>query len=291
MDGLLTPVSTTYRASPAPQEPFLTEVIKSSSSTSNRPRKPTGAVSNLDDALQILKSQPEYDELVATLRFLTGTRTEGQQGKSALVAGPKSAGVVQLLVTEIATNYWPSLSEGSLEGGSSQDGSTLSTDAALFVQCLRSVTGLNSVLAQIKAFTQEIKTQSKDHRRPDLPLNLRLLLDLLAAILSGDEAIHTIWSSSLVGCSGEVQIKGQSQALVAILTSGRLQSTAAEALEHADDKGGRTESKLIGDGLEYSRWMACNLSLWSSELSDDDTDLEVLSTLFQRALSMGYQGR
>jgi telomere length regulation protein len=292
MDGLLTPVSTTYRASKV-EEPFLTPVSQASLTPQvTKDRKlGSGQVTSLDDAIQVLKSQPEYGELIATLRFLTGTDKNGQPGKTKLVPDPKSAALVQLLVTDIATNYWPLLAEGSIEGGSSTESGSLSSDASLFVQCLRSITGLNALVVQIKAFTQEIKSQSKDNRRPDLPLNLRLLLDLLAAVLAGDEAVHLIWSTSTAGCSSEVQLKGQAQALVSVLTNGRLQATAAEAFEHVDEKGPRVESRWIGDGLEYTRWMGRNISRWAVESSDDQKDFELLSALFQRALSMGYQGR
>lgn len=290
MDGLLTPVSTTYRASKL-DEPFLTEVKDSSrpSEVTQGRKSASGTPSSLDDAVDILRSQPEYDDLISTLRFLTGTAKGGQLGQSKLAPGPKSAAVVHTLVTDIATNYWPLLAEGSLDGDSNTNGSS-SSDMTLFIRCLRSVTGLNALLAQIKAFTQEIKSQAKERQRPDLPLNLRLLLDLLAAILAGDDSIRSIWSASIAGCANDSQIKGQSQALVLILTSGRLQAAAAEASEHVDEQKTRADSNWTADGLAFTRWIGRNLANWASETSADHKDFEVLSNLFQRALSMGYQG-
>ncbi|KAK0392790.1 hypothetical protein NLU13_2285 [Sarocladium strictum] len=290
MDELLTPVSTTYRASKV-EEPLLTQVSQSSSGQiTKKHRKPSsGEVTSLDDAIQILKSQPEYEELTATLRYLTGTGKSDRSGTSRLVSGPKSAAIVQLLVTDIAANYWPLLVEGSLDRGPAADAEAFSSDAALFVRCIRSITGINALLAQIKAFTQEIKSQPKEDRRPDLPLNLRLLLDLLAAVLYGDEAVRTIWSASTVGHTTDAQIKGQSQALVSVLTSGRLQATAAEALEQVESEDLRKESRGIGDGLEYTKWIGRNISSWASGSSNDHNDMEILPTLFQRALSLGYQ--
>ena len=289
MDELLTPVSTTYRASPQAQEPFLTEVKRPVSGTSKDHKPAASPVSNLDDAIQVLKSQPEYDELVTVLRFLTGNGDVDESTRHRLAPGPKSAAVIQLIVTDIATNYWPLLAEVSLDGGSEHT-EELSGDATMFIRCLRSVTGLNALLAHIKAFTQEIKAHSTEHQRTDLHLNLRLLLDLLAAILAGDHAIRYIWATSLAGCSGDLQVKGQTQSLVAAMTSGRLQATVAEALQHVDQKGLRSDSRWTGDGLEFTRWLGRNVSSWALDLPANHGDLEVLSTLFQRGLSMGYQG-
>ncbi|KAH8180073.1 telomere length regulation protein [Sarocladium implicatum] len=288
MDELLTPVSTTYKATPKAPEPFLTEVKKSVPETSKDRRPVTGPVRSLDDAIQILKSQPEYDELVAVLRFLTGTREGDESTGKRLAPGPKSAAVVQLLVTDIASNYWPLLAEGSLDGGSEQ-GDKLSSDATLFNQCLRSITGLNALLSHIKAFTQEAKTQSKEHRRPDLLLNLRLLLDLLAAVLHGDHVIRDIWATSVAGCSGDVQVKGQMQGLVSALTSGRLQATVAEALQHVEQEDLQSASRWTGDGLEFTRWLGRNISSWVVDLPPGHGDFDVVSVLLQRGLSMGYQ--
>ncbi|KAF7563475.1 hypothetical protein G7046_g603 [Stylonectria norvegica] len=282
MDELLTPVSTTYLKPRPEPEPFLTEV---------KPRNKIEAVekkssiSSADEALDLLKNQPDYDTLIAILRFITRNKP-ASDGFRFRVPSPKSAGIVQLLVSEIAPNYWTLLLEGSAEDDTQDEGSA-SADAELFLQCLRSVTGLNAILIQIKALILESRGDSKEPKRPDLALNLCTLLAVLAAVLEGDGSVRNIWTSSTSELTNPTLTKGQSQKLISILTNGQITSLSAEAMTIIGREEGRAEAQLVVDGVEYSKWMGRNITTWAKLFPTGD-ELKFCSDLFQRSLSLNY---
>lgn len=288
MDELLTPVSTTYRKSTALEEPLFRQVKISSPNPSVSERPPEAriqVVTSLDQVIEILKSQPGYDTLIAGLRFLGDDETGGR-----LSVGPKSASAIQLLVAEIGPNYWPLLSEGSLPGNDdvSESLDPTTTDAELYLRCLRNITGLNALLSQIKAFVLECKSISKGPARPDIDLQLSLLLQILAAVLAGDRALRTIWLCSIAGLASTVHIKVQQQIFTSIVVGGRLQSVAAEAHSCIEAQAKHGTSRWISDGTSYTRWAARNIVAWA--LSGDDEHEALPPALFQRAMTLGYPG-
>jgi hypothetical protein len=277
MEGLFTPVSTTY-LKPRADEPAQQHLIPVK-------KKPSPAlkvnVDSVDDALDALRSQPDYDALSSVLKFLTSKTSK--DGFNINAPGPKSAAAVQLLVTEIAPNYWALLSE-DLE------------DKDWFLRCLRGVTGINAILSHIRVLISD----SKAGRGPSGPapagersLYLGIFLDLLAAILQGDHVIQSIWSSSVGRLSNEAQRRAQSQALLTLLASGKLVSLAGEASSILGREHESRDSNWIGDGSEMSRWIGQNIITWArsaAQTDDSDDQVQFCSTLFQRSLSLGYSG-
>lgn len=277
MEGLFTPVSTTY-LKPRTDEPAQQHLIPVKQKPSPSPK---ASIDSTDDALDALRSQPDYDDLTSILKFLT-SKTD-RDGFNINAPGPKSAAVVQLLVTEIAPNYWALLSEDP-------------EDKDRFLQCLRSVTGINAILSHIRVLI----TGSKTGRGPSGPapaedssLYLGIFLDLLAAILQGDHVIQSIWSSSVGRLSNEAQRRAQSQALLTLLASGKLVSLAGEASSILGRAHESRDSNWIGDGSEMSRWIGENIVTWAkstAQINDSDDQIQFCSTLFQRSLSLGYSG-
>ncbi|CAM1506656.1 Fc.00g062970.m01.CDS01 [Cosmosporella sp. VM-42] len=278
MDELLTPVSTTYLKARKDPEPVLTEVKSTKRAAKVEINKSHG-ISSVGEALDALKNQPDYDTLISVLRFITN-------GFSIQAPGPKSATIVQLLVSEIAPNYWTLLLEGSVDEDAQADGSR-SQDAELFLQCLQSITGLNAIVAQIRALIQESKLDAKDSKRPDLSLNLTTLLNLLAAVLDGDVLIRTIWKFSVEGVSNSAVKKAQTQQLISILTNGRIVSISSEASVVIGRQEVPFETKWIVDGVEYSKWMGQNITAWARLFPTED-ELKFCADLFQRSMSLSY---
>ena len=286
MDDLLTPVSTTYLKHQKDPELVLTEA-KSTKRVDKVEADRNHSISSADEASDALKSQPDYDSLISVLRFLTNDKPSSN-GFSIQSPGAKSATIVQLLVSEIAPNYWTLLLEGSVDDSTPTQGSR-SHDAELFLQCLQSITGLNATIAQIRALIQESKLDRNALKRPDLSLNLATLLSLLAAILDGDTSVRTIWKSSAGGLSDPAVKKVQAQQLISILTNGRLVSISAEASAVIGRQEVPPEAKWIVDGVEYSKWMGQNITIWAKLFPTED-ELKFCADLFQRSMSLGYSG-
>ncbi|KAI5466254.1 telomere length regulation protein-domain-containing protein [Mariannaea sp. PMI_226] len=281
MNDLFTRVSTTYFKESVQHEPLLTEVKP----TASKPDQRVWTVSSVDDALTILKDQPGYDALIKVLSFLNNDEPAAD-GFRLHVPGPKSASVVNLLVSEIAPNYWTLLLEGSSESNH-QTGISGVRDTELFLSCLRSVTALNAILIQIKVLIQEAHAGGKEAKRSHVSLNLGLFLDLLAAILQGYESVRSIWSSSTQYLSNASLRWAQSQKLASLLTNGQVVSVAAEALEIIERDKSRSEVLWITEGVAYSQWLGQNITSWAKTLPQNE-ELSFCSELFHRSLSLNH---
>ncbi|KJZ73629.1 hypothetical protein HIM_06962 [Hirsutella minnesotensis 3608] len=280
MDALLTPVSSKYLRPRASEEPFLSQskpVIKPSVA-----RTAIATVSSADEALEVLKNQPDYDSLIAVLRYLTASHQS--EGSFQLQSpSPQSASIIHALVSEIVPNYWTLLRENSV-GNDSKEPLTRG-DVPLLLSCLRSVSGLNAVTAHLKALIQESKVGNKETKRPDLGLNMKIFLELLASMLAGDSSIHSLWVSSTVKIANASLKRVQSQQLISLLASGRIPSLAAEAFAVIETAG-----DWVADGAEYSKWIARSLSAWAKSATLKD-ELAFSFDVFQRSLSLGYAGK
>ncbi|PNY26586.1 DNA replication checkpoint protein tel2 [Tolypocladium capitatum] len=279
---LLTPVNTTYLRSKNDAEPLLTEV------------KPTGRaehgtsppkMSSADEALEVLKSQPDYDALVAVLRCLT-LDAPAPGAIQLQVPSPKSAAIVHVLVTEIAPNYWTLLQEGSTNAGAGP-ASSRPDDVELLLRCLRSVAGLNAVIAHVAALLRESKVGSRESKRPDIKLNLGVFLDLLAALLKGDDFIWNIWTSSTARLADATLKRVQSQHMASLIGNGRILSTAAEASSLVGKEELSTEARWLSDGVEFSRWIGRNVAYWV-KLQPAEDELSFCFDMLQRAIRLGY---
>ncbi|KAM0200947.1 hypothetical protein ACHAPA_011250 [Fusarium lateritium] len=282
MDDLLTPVSTTYLKPRNEPEPLFREVKTASSQ--EEPRKPS-VISTADDAVNALKGQPDYDSLISVLQFISSHRT-ASDGFSFSAPSPKNASIIHLLVTEIAPNYWTLLLEGTTDGDA-HNNVALPSDAGLLISCLRSLTGLNAVITQIRALIQEARLGGKEDRRTDLSLNLGILLSVLSAILETDGSIPAIWSESTRSIANTALQRVQSQKLNSILTNGQIVSTSAEALEIIGRDKVRDGTQWVGDGLQYSTWIGNAIVSWA--ISSPEADAMTFSSeLFQRSLSLHH---
>ncbi|KAG5663911.1 hypothetical protein KAF25_006496 [Fusarium avenaceum] len=282
MDDLLTPVSTTYLKPRNEPEPLFREVKTASSQ--GEPRT-SSVITTADDALDALKNQADYDSLISVLQFLSSHRT-ASDGFSFSAPSPKNASIIHLLVTEIAPNYWTLLLEGA-EDDATHHHTALPSDADLFICCLRSLTGLNAVITQIRTLIQEARLGGKEERRTDLSLNLGILLSVLSSILVTDGSIPAIWSGSTRSIANTGLQRIQSQKLSSILTNGQIVSTSAEAMEIIGRDKVRDDTQWVGDGLLYSTWMGNAIVAWVISSPEADA-MSFSSELFQRALSLQH---
>lgn len=281
MDELLTPVSTTYLKPRKDAKPLRSEVGSTKKAIEVLP---SSQVNSPDGALELLRNQPDYDSLIQALKYLT--RDEKRPDSFHVhEPGPKSAAIIHVLVTEIASNYWTLLKEGGQNDGAED----AYNDAQLFIRCLQSVAGLNAVLTHLRALIQEHKLGSKESKRPDLVLHISIFLDLLASALDGDDAIRALWTASAGRLSSDTSKKVQSQALLSLLTSGRIISTAAEAIEIVGSENIGAGTIWITDGTKFSQWIAHNLVAWGKH-TKSESELHFCSDLFQRGMSLGYSG-
>lgn len=289
MDELLTPVSTTRRK----DAPALFQEVSSTPTAIKKPvaSAPVAAGTvpkSAEQALEILRHEPGYDELITTLRLLKQGRFQHETFNISSPS-PMGAQIVHILVTDIAPNYWPLLQE---DAGHQTGSGRKTTDLQLFLDCVRSLPGINAVLLRLRALTQEAKSEKKDVKRPDLVAHIRITLDLLQAILEGTDCAQRLWKAATAEADSPAKRRPLSQEFLALLGSGRIVSYAAEADEILGLSGNKKQSDSahwIAGGAKYSRWLGRNISRWASnDITPDDAKLR--PDLLARSLRLGYAG-
>ncbi|KAI6783754.1 DNA replication checkpoint protein-like protein [Emericellopsis cladophorae] len=279
MDELFTPISTTYlkAAKDRDDETLFTE--SKPSGHAHAQAQPV-QITTPDAALDGLKAQPDYDQLISILECLC--RSPGATSPFSLhTPSPTSAAIIHTLVTEIAPNYWIVLQDHSNEDDAGVH------DLELFVDCLRSVAGINALVANVKALLQEIKLSARDSKRPDSKLHISIFIELLATVLHGNTAIRRVWFASTTGLHSEALRTAQSQSLLSILTSGKLLSVAAEAVSVIGHDGVKQDCRWLADGPDFSRWLGSNI-VACVRSQHQEPPLLFCSSLFHRGLSLGY---
>ncbi|KAG6307068.1 hypothetical protein E4U45_005684 [Claviceps purpurea] len=278
MDELLTPVRTTYLRRKNDYEPPLVQARPSPA--------PDASTDSADYILSVLNSQPDFDALYAALEVLT-TCQDGPTAFNIHVPSPKSAAVVRVLVTDIATNYWPLLKEAS--PSTAQDAEVTSAVAARLIQCLQSIVGVNAIIGHIRAlFLIESDTSKQALKRSDVRLHLGIFLDLLAVLLEGNDAIRQLWHSSTDSLVDVASKKVQTQSLFSLVTGGKMLSLAAATSGVIGEEEVPSRARWLIDGSEFSKWIAQNVVAWAKTLSGDSFELQSCFDLFHRSLSLGY---
>lgn len=286
MDEFLKPMGITRMHKDEAEPDFLR---LSSVQTASKNPEPTASKSQhhtapttLEDALETLKHEPDYDSLTSVLAFLS--RHETHNLPTVKLPSPLNAQLIQVLVAEIVPNYWALLVEDIHQAKNS--------GLRLLLYCVSSITGVNAILVRLRALIQETKSEaSTDIKRPDIPLNLGILLDLLCRVLEGDGWILEAYRLATTSHEPAARVKPRVQEIVATFGASRIISLAAEA---EDILKGNSAVKNIdniwpADSLHYTQWLGRNIvTLALSDLTPSETKLG--PDLFAKALRLGHFG-
>jgi telomere length regulation protein len=288
MDELLKPSSIVRTAKKEAEIDFLRE--------SNAEDHPTGAdpkptpqhnktPATAEDVLEVLKREPDYDALISALTFLSRHETDRTTFPSIRLPSPLSAQLVQVLVSEITPNYWTLLIEDVHQ--------TKNSGLKLLLYCLSSITAVNAILVRLKALTQEAKPEATTKtKRPDISLNLGILLDLLARVLHGDDWLLEAYRVATSGVDSPARSRPRLQEIVATFGGGRIISLGAEAEEIAKANGSNkaVANNWPADPLQYTQWLGRNIvKLMLANLTPEETRSG--SDLFAKALRLGHAGK
>ncbi|KIH88455.1 telomere length regulation protein [Sporothrix brasiliensis 5110] len=279
----------------AHDEPLLQEVKKTTTSLSpttaptSTPKRLHFAAVSADEALDILRNEPDYDSLVSVLQYLLSGKSEVDVRQPT----PMSAQVVQVLVTAIVPNYWPLL---RAEGTKDHKGQSA---LASLLACLRSVTGLSALVVRLRALLAEVKTKTKTaagsvasatNDQPGNPAwQLRILVDLLSELLAGDEVVCQVWTVSTAASDDDAKRRPLAQEYLSIIGGGRIVSLAAESemAVRSEFSAEKLPATWVANGREYSLWLAKGIMRWAVKDADPEHK-KVQGSLLAKALRLGY---
>lgn len=245
------------------------------------------ALTTPEEALEILKNEPDYNLLISVLTFLS------QQKKPSFPSikspTPLNAQLIQVLVSEIVPNYWALLIEDI-----DQAQTIKKSGLNLLLFCLSSITGVNAILARLRALIQE--TKGSNHpaqlKRPDISLNLGILLDVLSRVLQPDNWLSEAYRVAVSGEEAPAKVRPRVQEIVSTIGGGRIVSLAAEAEDvlKNDPAVRRTDALWPAESKQFTQWLGRNVvSLLRSDLGADEK--KFASDVFGKALRLGHYGK
>ncbi|GAB1741914.1 hypothetical protein NU219Hw_g7320t1 [Hortaea werneckii] len=200
-----------------------------------------------EDALHILRSQPDTETLITTL-----TQLQSGHGftKVFTLAHPGSlqGQLVNTLVTVITPTFWTSLD---------------ANDRRILVRCLSNITGLNAVIARLRALSND-SAADKSHELQDL-------LDLADLLLHGDDFLLGLWSDLVASGSESIKLNLAWKELANLLGSARIVGIAAQAEDMVWQSKGkvRTKSLWLANSAEYCNWIGRNIAVLSARSASD----------------------
>lgn len=223
----------------------------------------------IDDAKEILKSQPGLDEVEAVLSYIQ-YGIEGQHDFNIKVTNAKASMLVHVLATTTLPDLWPNLGLTKLSKADIRIKNTLL--AALF-----SVTGLEVIIEQMRRRTSKSFSANTAHD---------VYVDFLGTMLSPSDTILRLLQDSRKLYTKEVQHRLFWQSIVTLIGGGKVLSTVASVVKNGPDT-----TSWLSDGSRYSQWLGRNIVEAAIEIMASDVNSWTnLSQLLKRGLNLGYKG-
>ncbi|KAH7364529.1 telomere length regulation protein-domain-containing protein [Rhexocercosporidium sp. MPI-PUGE-AT-0058] len=283
MEGLLTPVSTSYKNGSKENEDALVEVVEAEPKLKTQFKTASTPV----EALEILRNEPDHETLISTLQFL------GKGGQSFDIKSPSplAAQLVHTLVSDTVPNYWHVLQESS-KGKKRNAGrhGRSPPERDILLSCLRSVTGLNSVLLSLKQQIQKSKELEKGIGGPKIEDILAIDLQLLQALLEGSETVNTIWTGVCAASVTRLKQKAVWSEFLGLVGGGKILGTAAESEDVINNISKRIgERYWVADGTLYSRWLSQNVTYWAKNLpAEVENGWNSCAELLSKSFRLGH---
>jgi hypothetical protein len=233
-----------------------------------------------DDAREILKSQPEVGDLAAVLQYLQ-YGIEGKHGFNIRVPDPKASQIINVLVTVTIPDVWQLLRQSKLPTQHARLRANL-------IASLSSVAGIGAILMQIKRLSA---TDTSDEN----PLLVNTI-SVLSSILAGNKVLAKFLSDATSLPLTDAQRLVFWQEATSLFVGSKILSALSQVFASRPDLKGLTKSeKWLGDGLEYCKWLAKNISAVAVSATipavRDNRQMKMLSQVLKRALGLGYRGK
>lgn len=159
----------------------------------------------------------------------------------------------------------------------------------MLVSCLRSLAGINAVVAYLRALLKEAKLDSKSLKDSRVSFNLSFVLELLTYLLHSHDDIKYIWSNA-GSLEKPTQIRLVRQELVSLFTNGKIISLSAEAEDICRQAGQLKAEVWISNVKLYIDWLAQNIVQWVGS-GVSEAELKVCADILTRGMRLGHSGK
>ncbi|KAL5116942.1 telomere binding protein [Pleosporales sp. CAS-2024a] len=258
---------------------FLTAVSTKKIKTSENLVQDVGSLSIRDavlvdsaqTALDALRGQPSQETVENSLKYMTSN------GFSLLLPETLNASIAYQLVNDTIPHYWKPLRTTPLR--------------KLFAKSLRNPTGLGHILTRLRTLivdSQQNKSPVEAQNQAD---NIGDLIDVLEAILRGNETSGLVLFEIHAHSKSEMQQKALWREYITQTASGRIVSIVAEAEDVLKKKGMLGSASWLADGNAFADWLGSNIAFCIREVDGSDKLMLATADLCSRALALGYTGQ
>ncbi|KAI9720016.1 MAG: hypothetical protein M1812_003142 [Candelaria pacifica] len=248
------------------------------------------SISSPDDALHILRAEPDYAALSEVLAYLNPSRVHASNF-NIKAPSPKAAQLINELVGNIIPTFWRVLNETSpIESSKKTALPRYSEERQQLLQCLSSVTGLGAIVARLRSLIASSDASTTNASAPDSSAHVAELLTVLTNLTSQNDFLSVSW----VDINNLVPTQAQRTMLwkefISLLASGKVLSVSAQANDILKKSSQEmVEEYWIGSGAAYAAWVGRNVATMASRLDYDQQDAwKMLAQLFGKTLSLGY---
>ena len=209
-----------------------------------RPTKEQHFESSPQGWLSLLRSQPNLEDVLATLRLIAPG--ESSSGTFRIdIPGPLQAQIVGALVTTVVADFWPSFT---------------AREKDVLAACLRNIPGINALVARIRRLSSTL-SESNENFSADV---LQNLIDLTELVVSGSETITRIWSRLDASELDQVNRKLLWKEASTLFASGKLIAVIAQAEDAIKSTTSFQKASWLANGAQYSAWLGRNISQLAS---------------------------
>jgi telomere length regulation protein len=228
-------------------------------------------VNSASSALEALKNQPSRETIANALNYMTS------DGFSLLLPEPLNASIAYQLVNDTVPHYWRPLK------GSSQ--------RKLFARILQNPLGVGHVITRLRSLVVDSRQKKAPGNARDPAEHIEELLELLEAILHGDDNCSQVLRDIQAYGKNSTQKKLLWREYLAQAVSGRLIAIVAEAEDVLKTQKTSWTASWIADGCAYAEWLGRNMAALIREEVMREEQASATLELCSKALSLGYTGK
>ncbi|KAL8776831.1 MAG: hypothetical protein Q9213_008111 [Squamulea squamosa] len=280
MDELLVPVkTTTANANPTNNQGNEPNLLEEKQNLYAPPHRNIGSP---EEALEILKSRPQQDELRIVLKWLHPTNSS-KNGFDIHGQTLQASQIIHTLVNDVLPSHWSSPNgERTKQGHKGSDN---------VITILSNVSGISILTSRLKILTSWKGTPEANSvvRETGQAEALANTMSMLEAILKPKTIIGAIWSRLCVSPNLTRKWLLWKQ-LVNILGNGKVLSIASEADAILGKLGDNIRvCSWLSDGSRYCTWMGYNLKHMITDPGKNDIDTQrAWVQMLERVLTLGH---
>jgi telomere length regulation protein len=263
MDDFLTPVSSTKVKRPEKQE---------------LPSRTSTQITSPDDALKVLKEDPEFEGVSSSLKYLAAeVEKDKSNGFSLITPGPVAANIAFQLIHNTIPNYWTTLKEQKLQ-------------EKHLIRCLRNPCGIGHILGRLRPLIADCRQKKPAGNTRDASSHVEDMLEVLERVLQDEHCSRDVWDDTQKFAKTAMQGKLIWKEYVSQVASGRILSVAAEAEDVLKEKKASRSESWLANGNKYAAWLGGNIAAFMIVAEKSDETASAVLDLCSKALMLGYTG-